>query len=372
MERTWHWLRTLIIGGLIAMGAGHSAATSVADLTRVKGQGEFKLRGLGLVVGLPGTGDSGKYETLARPLAKLFENEGNKPVALSEMGGAKAVAVVFVTVTIPEVGGRSDDRFDVRVSAAYNASSLRGGSLYITPLRGPLPSSPVYALAEGPVEIEGDNASSGRVTRGAQLVRDVLGPTIEDSFDLIVEPPFAGNTSVNTIAMAIDAAAFPQNQLKSLDASIATIPRVAEVVDERTIRVTIPPSERPAKAAFVAAVMSAEVNVAQLDLPAMVIANPRTGVIVMTADVEISPGVVTHKDLIINTTIPAPVPTPQNPILQREMYAAVKTKARGSENAKLNDLMTALKQLDVPVPDQIDILKLLHESGRLHAKLVIK
>jgi len=41
------------------------------------------------------------------------------------------------------------------------------------------------------------------------------------------------------------------------------------------------------------------VRVAELDLPAQVIVNQRSGVIVITGDVEISPGLVTHKDLVI-------------------------------------------------------------------------
>ena len=94
---------------LIALIAPAALASKVADLTRIKGQGEFKLRGLGLVVGLQGTGDAGKEPILARPLAKLLENEGNAPGQLAELSAAKAVAVVWVDVTIPEIGGRSDD-----------------------------------------------------------------------------------------------------------------------------------------------------------------------------------------------------------------------------------------------------------------------
>ena len=45
------------------------AGTAVRDLCRLEGQGTSVLQGLGLVVGLPGTGDSGDELTLARPLA---------------------------------------------------------------------------------------------------------------------------------------------------------------------------------------------------------------------------------------------------------------------------------------------------------------
>ena len=87
--------RVLFILTLIALIAPAAFASKVADLTRIKGQGEFKLRGLGLVVGLQGTGDAGKEPILARPLAKLLENEGNAPGKIEELSAAKAVAVVW-------------------------------------------------------------------------------------------------------------------------------------------------------------------------------------------------------------------------------------------------------------------------------------
>ena len=40
--------------------------------------------------------------------------------------------------------------------------------------------------------------------------------------------------------------------------------------------------------------------------------------------------------------------------------------------ASLVDLQNALKDLDVPVVDQIAILKQLHRSGHLHAEFVVE
>ncbi|MBN8597346.1 MAG: flagellar basal body P-ring protein FlgI [Planctomycetes bacterium] len=357
---------------LVASPTSLALASKVSDLTRIRGQGEFKLRGLGLVVGLNGTGDSGKDMVLARPLAELLKNEGNSPGQISELMGAKAVAVVWIDVTIPEVGGRADDRFDAYVSAAYGASSLRGGRLVIAPLKGPLPGSPVYAMASGPVELPDlSAASSGKVRAGAQLVQDVAGPVVGNTFDLYISPYFSGWASAQKIATCINSDAGPGPLVAGLDSSVRVSANVATVLDDRTIRVVIPEAERPDKAAFVAAVLSASVRVAELDLPAQVIVNQRSGVIIITGDVEISPGLVTHRDLVINTTVPTPVGTPQNPLTTTRHFAELSTRSRASDNARLADLMAAMKQLDVSVTDQIEILQMLYKTGRLHAKMVV-
>jgi len=142
-------------------------------------------------------------------------------------------------------------------------------------------------------------------------------------------------------------------------------------VDDRTIRVSIPESDRQDRAGFLADVMSADVNTTLLDLPAQVICNQKTGSIIVTGDVQISPVAITHKDLNVTTTIPPPVPSPQNPLVERDQWMALKTEGKPSEVAKLSDLIKAFKQLDIPVEEQIGILQMLHKTGKLQAKLIV-
>jgi flagellar basal body P-ring protein FlgI len=91
----------------------------------------------------------------------------------------------------------------------------------------------------------------------------------------------------------------------------------------------------------------------------------------MTADVEISPVAIQHKDLNITTTTPTPVPTVQNPAVRTDRIASMETRSRPSEKAKLADLLNAFKQLDIPVAERINILQMLHKTGKLHAELVV-
>jgi flagellar P-ring protein FlgI len=347
---------------LVLTAASH--ATTVKELVRIKGQGQSVLKGYGLVVGLAGTGDSGKELAVSRPLAALLDNSGNKLGSPKELANAKSVALVSVTCTIPAGGARADDTFDVQVSALLGASSLKGGELYLAPLGGPFPDpdqkQPAFAVAQGLVDLQDPSVpTNGKVRNGARIIEDILMPSVGDTFELIIDTPYAGWAAASQIAIAINAKAQPQG------------PRVATVLDERTIKVTVPEADRSDRAGFLADVLSAEVNQQLLDIPAQVICNQRTGSIIVTGDVEISPVAITHKDLTITTTVPAPVPSAANPVVQRDRWAAIAPGGKPSEMAKLADLIRAFKQLDIPVQDQINILQMLHKTGKLNAKLVV-
>jgi len=352
-------LGLLFVAAVVGL-AGAAEAATVQELARLKGQGQSILRGVGLVTGLNGTGDSGKELAMARPLAQVLANSGNALASPRELLSGKSVALVMVTCVVPEAGGRADDTFDISVTVINSATSLRGGELYLAPMRGPFPNSPVYGIGAGLVDLNDPSTpTAGRVRGGARLVRDILMPEVGDQFDLILAPAYAGWSAASQIATAINARAQPQG------------PSVAFAIDDRTIRVTIPASERADRAGFLADVMSADVNASLLDLPAQVIVNPRTGSIIVTGDVEISPVAITQKDLNITTTIPAPVGTAINPLVRRDRWTTLETAMKPAEGAKLSDLIAAFKQLDIPVAEQINILQMLHKTGKLQARLVI-
>lgn len=334
-------------------------AVTVKEISRLEGQAETVLQGFGLVAGLNGTGDSGKELALARPLFEVLRNGGNSLGTPAELGNSKSVAMVMVTCVIPRGGAKLDDTFDVIVSAVNKPGSLAGGTLLLAPLTGPYPGSPAFALAHGPVVIEGMGSPvNGRARGAARIIKDIAPPKVADAFELVLEPWFSGWSAASQVAQAINAKADPQGA------------GVAVAVDERTVKVVVPVAERPNRAGFLADVLSAELNAALLDVPAQVIYNAQTGAIVVTGDVEIAPVAITHKDLTITTTLPPPVPTQQNPVVKRDSWVDVKTQARPSEKARLSDLLAALKQLNVPVGDQISILEMLHKTGKLQARIV--
>lgn len=331
---------------------------SVQEITRLRGQGESILQGFGLVIGLPGTGDSGKDLLVARPLAELLANSGNAVGSFDELSASKSVAVVMVTVRIPESGAKADDRFDVTVSAINNPKSLKGGELFITPMRGPLPGQGVYAFAQGSLVMENENMARGRVRGGARLVRDINMPTIAEdgSVTLLVRPSFAGWPVTQLLADTIN-----QHRL-GFDTQA---PDIAYAVDDRTVRVQIPTEELPDPANFLSDILSIQFDGSLLELPARVVVNEREGVIVATGNARITAVVISHGDMVV-TTVNDPGRGDELGNVSPLVHAGT------AEGTRVEDLLAAFRQLDVSVKDQIAIFSQLHRSGRLLAELVIE
>jgi flagellar P-ring protein FlgI len=354
---------------LLLILASSLPAATVAEIARIEGRGETILKAPGLVVGLNGTGDSGKDLATARPLAELLKNNGN-PVLLDELKSVKTVALVWVSCTVPEGGARENDKIDVTVAAMHGATSLAGGQLVISPLMGPYDKSDratVYAFAEGPVIVESsENPRRGRVRGGARIVRDIVPDSLGTSFRLVLRPPFSGWSAATEVATSIT-----QNLYGKTGRNLAGLPPIATVLDDRTIRIDVPEVERPSQPAFIGDIMSTPVNIALLKLPAQVIYNQESGVIILTGDVEISPVAITQRDLTITTTIPPPEPTPDNPLVETRRWAAVGTGIKNGDRAKLQDLLDAFNQLKIPIAEQIAILSMLEKTGKLHARLII-
>ncbi|RNC82055.1 MAG: flagellar basal body P-ring protein FlgI [Phycisphaera sp.] len=344
-------------------------ADTIRDLVRIEGAQENVLHGIGLVIGLNGTGDSGDELVTARPLAQYLINSGNAVASLEELENSNAVALVTVTCTVPEGGGRKGDKIDVTVSTLGSCSSLEGGQLFLAPLRyevpGPIDQDRPLAMAQGKITITNPNVpTNAKVTGGARMIQDLAMAPLGSSFNLIVNQHFSGHASTTAIANRINQEWFGTPDLFG--------PAVASVIDDRLIRIDIPADQRSNPTAFIAEILGYQINQRELGLPAKIIVNRDTGVILVTADVRIAPVAITHRNLSISTILPEPVPTPEQPRVLQQEWTGLATQQRQSEMARFEDLLAAMERLDVPVEDQIDILQSLHKTGRLQAQLVIE
>ncbi|WP_428938120.1 flagellar basal body P-ring protein FlgI [Fontivita pretiosa] len=353
MRRRAGW----IVIGLLCL-ASRASAVKVADITRIDGQRTNVLTGFGLVYGLKGTGDGGDFLPAIRPLAAMLSKFADS-ATIAELNDVKNVAVVSLTATVPSNGVRDGDRIDVYVTSLGAASSLKGGRLFVTPMQGPVPGSGIFALAEGPIVLEDPSTPTvGVVKGGCVMEADLPAKYIEnDRFTLILDDPAASWTTASTIAKIINDAG---------DADEGEVLAVA--VDPKNVVVTIPKSERQRPDSFISRVQ--RLPVPMLPTEARVTINDRTGTIIMTGDVEISPVVISHKGLTITTINPPPLPTPRSPVISSKDVVAIDTTNTGG--AKLQDLVNALDQLKVPAADRIAIVKELHKTGKLHAKLIVE
>jgi flagellar P-ring protein FlgI len=352
-------LRAVAMLAVFALCASTAGAVRIGDVTHLKGQRINQLTGMGLVVGLNATGDGGKYLPAIRPLAAMLTQFANPVLSMDELKNAKNVALVVVEATLPEYGAREGDRIDVKVTSAGAAKSLVGGRLLITPLQGPHKADQrIYALAAGPLHVQDTLVPTAAViSQGASLESDIIYHYVVDNqITLVVEDAHASWAMAHAIAQMISEESSEPGKVSG----------IAKAMDPKNVIVTIPPVDRASPAAFIARLEGLDLLLPQAE--ARVKISRRTGTIIVSGDVEISPVAISHKGLTINTA-PAAQPGAVETGGQ-EGFVGIDMGKRGG--AKMADLIDALNQLKVPVEDRITIIEELHKTGKLHARLVVE
>lgn len=349
--------KTIYIPLLLALLWNHGAAAiKIADITRIDGQRTNTLTGLGLVFGLKGTGDSGKFQPAIAPLAQML-GHFNNPSTVDQLNKVGNVALVSLTATVPANGVRDGDKIDVYVSSIGEAQSLRGGRLFVTPLRGPDPNNKeIFALASGPLTLEDtSNPLVAKIPGGAVMEQTLRTDLVTNGrFILIIEDPSASFATASTIAKVIN------------DAE-GDLGAQAIAVDPKNVVVMLPGIEKDRPDSFIARVQA--LPLPDISMEARVTINEKTGSLIFTGDVDISPVVIIHKGLTITVTPQVPGrPAPPQPITKD----AIALDPQNSGGAKLQDLVNTLDQLKVPAEDRIEIVKQLHKTGKLHAKLILE
>jgi flagellar P-ring protein precursor FlgI len=349
---------------VLTLAARASASIAVQDMVRLDGYGTDVLLGLGLVVGLDGTGDGGESLPTMRALAKLMEHRGMAVPNLIELSASQSVALVSVTARLPKEGVRKGDVFDAEVSVLSSATSLIGGELLLAPLAGPLPGQGVYAMSSGRIELDGPTPTSGRVRNGVRMIEDVDKPLISANgvLRLQILPRYAGATTASLI----------ESQINQSVLTLTSTAEVARAVDDRTIEVLVSEEYLADPVTFVSEILKIRFDESLLTLSAKVIVNEREGVWTSTGNVTLSPAVVSHENLVVTTVVPPDPPTPENPQITVGTVTSVGEPGDRRREARLEDLRLAMNELAVPIEDQIAILHQLNKVGALHAEFIVE
>ncbi|MDG2423470.1 MAG: flagellar basal body P-ring protein FlgI [Phycisphaerales bacterium] len=362
------WCCWLGIALSIALSAESADATSLQDLVRLRGHDRVVLQGLGIVVGLDGTGDTSKDSYVAvRPYAELLANLGDPVGGLNELSKVGAFAIVLVQMEIPPAGAMDGTRLDVSVDTLFNAESLAGGRLVFSPLRLPRPhkdNPPIMAFATGPIVIEGQTLTNGRVREGGQVIRDIRRNPVDPNgrLQLVIKEQYAGYPMAARLS-----------DLVNSTMEFTGVDRLAIAENAVSIQVTVPTAEQAIPARFIAALMSIPVDPSLIETEARIVINERTGTILVTSDVEIGPVAISHAGLTITTMTPEPQPSALAPSIRQSSWLSInaeKSPRSQSASTHLDTLLEALRQFNVPVSDQIEIIYELKRSGALHAEVI--
>ena len=128
----------------MALSCASADAARIKDLVEIQGARGNALQGIGIVVGLAGTGDNARGAILAQErMLRRLDFEVNSAADLN----SDNVAVVVVTAEMPAFA-KEGTRIDVNVSSLYDAESLEGGTLHEALREG------AFAVLDMPLRME--------------------------------------------------------------------------------------------------------------------------------------------------------------------------------------------------------------------------
>lgn len=343
----------------------------IKDIATLQSARDNQLVGYGLVIGLQGTGDSLRNSPFTeQSIRAMLQNLG----IASEGGRARAknVAAVIVTSNFPAFVS-TGSRIDVTVSSMGDATSLAGGTLIMTPLKAA--DGEIYAVAQGPVIVTGFTQkgaaetltqgvpTAGRVPNGALVERE-----IDEKFaqvpTLKLELRNADFSTAVKIADTINAYTtehFGKRLAYEQDARIVIIEQLAKISTAR----------------FYAMIESLPV---EIDMPARVVVDERTGTIVIGQQVKISRVAISHGTLTVRITemprVVQPEPFSDGETAVEDFTVIEATQPDASvamlDGPNLETLVSGLNKLGVKPDGIIAILQSIKAAGALQADLVLQ
>ncbi len=366
---------------LLALGlfAGAAQADRIKDLASVAAGRPNQLIGYGLVVGLQGTGDGTDVSFTAQSLRSMLTRLGvSLEGPLSDFETAvtanridiKNAAAVMVTAELPGFA-KPGQRIDINVSALGKASSLRGGNLLLTSLRGV--DGEIYALAQGALTATGIDAAaagskvaigvptSARIPGGA-LVERVVNNPFDKAEHVMLNVRDGDFTTTTSIVNAIN------NRFG---------PDLAKPLDAVSIAVRAP-MDLGQRVAFMS--MIENMDVLPGEPPARVVINAKTGTVVISRNVRVTAAAVSHGTISVSIAATNEVSQP-GPLSQGQTAAVQNADVQVSEPNKpmflfqpgvdLRQIVDAVNQVGASPSSLIAILEALKSSGSLRAELVI-
>jgi flagellar P-ring protein precursor FlgI len=370
--RARHFISLLWIPVFALLSSPLAEAERIKDMAQIQGVRTNQLVGYGLVVGLDGSGDQTSQapftiQSLNNMLAQLGVTV--PPGVTPQLKNVAAVAVHAVLPAFVKPG----QTIDITVNSIANAKSLRGGSLLVTPLHGL--DGQIYAIAQGNLIVSGFGVegtdgskltvnvpSSGRIPNGATVERAVASQIAQgDTITLnLNDPDF---TTATRLVASVN---------KSMGDGIASI------LDGGTIRVRAP-IDITQRVAFLSTVENLEVEPGAA--AAKVIINSRTGTVVISSHVIVTPAAVSHGSLSVTIKEEQTVSQP-NPLSKLGQTVVLNNSTikvdQGSNRmflfkpgVELDQIVRAVNDVGAAPGDLVAILEALREAGALQAELIV-
>ncbi|WP_244129951.1 flagellar basal body P-ring protein FlgI [Burkholderia sp. BCC0097] len=359
-----------------AISTTASAATAdvrLKDLGRFLGWRDNMLVGYGIVTGLSGSGDTPRNQATRQAMTNML-SQFDLNLTQDQLQ-SRNVAMVMITASLPPTSDVGD-KLDVNVTSMGDARSLSGGTLIMTPLRGP--DRKVYALAQGAVSVGGyrydangnlrmkNHPTAGTVPEGATVEVPVTAELINRDGYLSFVLKDADAITAERIAAQINRS-FGGGTARSTDA--------------RTVRIRAPLDGGNLNG-YVARIESLAVAP---DQRSRVVINERSGTVVAGGDTHIAPITISHGDIKVtvatqyNASQPGLIgitgPNVRSLVVgNSELYVDEpgQTVAASFPQGSVGDLVQALKASRISTRDVIAILEAIKAAGALHADIIVQ
>ncbi|MDR1857790.1 MAG: flagellar basal body P-ring protein FlgI [Desulfovibrio sp.] len=339
----------------------------IKDIATFSGVRDNQLIGYGLVVGLAGTGDKKDSVFTISSMKNMMDRMG---IGVSSTAlKIKNVASVMVTARMP-VSAKPGTRLDVNVASVGDATSLTGGVLLQTALKGV--DGNTYCLAQGALTVGGISAGGAAATSSKNISTVGVipgGGIVERGI------PFEFNQQ-DRLTLNMRQADFSTAQQIAERMNAAMGGPYARAVDAMSVQVDVPPQYKNNLVPLMASVENLDISP---DVAAKVVVDEKTGTVVLGRDVRISRAAVAHGNLQITVRESEQVSQP-GPFSQGETVVTPQTdlnvreesrRLHMVEGATLQELVDGLNAIGATPRDLISILRTLQASGSLHAVLEV-
>jgi len=353
---------------LLAFSSGAGAAR-IKDIAFIEGVRPNQLIGYGIVVGLNGTGDKTSAVYTMQSIANMLNRMGMKfdPKTIK----VKNAAAVLVTAELPAFT-RPGSKIDVLVSSLGDATSLQGGTLISTPLKGP--DGSVYAVSQGAVSLAGFSAggpgnsvtknhqTAGKIPNGAITEREVpVNLFGKSTLQLSLKDP-----DFTTAERVVD----------EINKNFTT--KVAMAVDAGSVTLSVPEDYRDSVVGYISRIEALDVRP---DTVTRVVVNERTGTVVMGERVRLSTVAISHGDISIEIKTQYYISQPNAfsqkgdtvvvPVEQANVQEQKSKLIVVPEGVTLGEVVRALNLVGVTPRDLVAILQSIKAAGALQAELDI-
>lgn len=326
----------------------------IEDIAHVEGVTDNPLVGYGLVVGLPGTGDTKLSPFTRQSLVSALSRLGVNMKELQSGIHGHNVAAVLLTAKLPPFT-RLGGRFTVRVSSIGDATDLRGGTLLMAALKGP--DGKIYATAQGVIETAPDKVKKTASAAAAPAGGAKKGPSFQSTAGrlsnggLVVRNVPVVYNGRKHLWINLDKPSFltASRVVRGINSDFAGAVATAE--DAGTVDVRVPDGEEGNVVAFMARILSIEVTP---DTRPLIVINQETGTIVIGRGVRVFPCAVSQKSLSVK-------------VGGKSSGSTRFSRVRSS--VTLRSLVRALNQLGTGTRDMIAILLALKEAGAMDATI---